>query len=98
MTNCDHMFINQEGYENTNYNKVSENITDKEKIKINNTPDTCRKSILSKFKITYTTRQEQAWILDNIMLQKEEVCGNTIYSSSEASGVNHIIHRSRRLR
>ena len=34
----------------------------------------------------------------NIMLQNEEVCGNTIYSSSEASGVNHIIHRSRRLR
>ena len=29
----------------------------------------------------------------NIMLQNEEVCGNTIYSSSEASGVNHIIHR-----
>ena len=27
------------------------------------------------------------------MLQNEEVCGNTIYSSSEASGVNHIIHR-----
>ena len=26
------------------------------------------------------------------MLQNEEVCGNTIYSSSEASGVNHIIH------
>ena len=25
------------------------------------------------------------------MLQNEEVCGNTIYSSSEASGVNHII-------
>ena len=37
-------------------------------------------------------------ILYNIMLQNEEVCGNTIYSSSEASGVNHIIHRSRRLR
>ena len=37
-------------------------------------------------------------ILHNIMLQNEEVCGNTIYSSSEASGVNHIIHRSRRLR
>ena len=35
---------------------------------------------------------------DNIMLQNEEVCGNTIDSSSEASGVNHIIHRSRRLR
>ena len=34
----------------------------------------------------------------NIMLQNEEVCGNTIYSSSEASGVNHIIHQSRRLR
>ena len=34
----------------------------------------------------------------NILLQNEEVCGNTIYSSSEASGVNHIIHRSRRLR
>ena len=34
----------------------------------------------------------------NIMLQNEEVWGNTIYSSSEASGVNHIIHRSRRLR
>ena len=34
----------------------------------------------------------------NIMLQNEEVCGNTIYSSSEVSGVNHIIHRSRRLR
>ena len=33
-----------------------------------------------------------------IMLQNEEVCGNTIYSSSEASGVNHVIHRSRRLR
>ena len=33
--------------------------------------------------------------LYNIMLQNEEVCGNTIYSSS---GVNHIIHRSRRLR
>ena len=33
----------------------------------------------------------------NIMLQNEEVCDNTIYSSSEASGVNHIIHRSRRL-
>ena len=33
-----------------------------------------------------------------IMLKNEEVCGNTIYSSSEASGVNHIIHRSRRLR
>ena len=32
------------------------------------------------------------------MLQNEEVCGNTIYSSSEASGVSHIIHRSRRLR
>ena len=32
------------------------------------------------------------------MLQNEEVCGNTIYSSSEASEVNHIIHRSRRLR
>ena len=28
------------------------------------------------------------------MLQNEEVCGNMIYSSSEASGVNHIIHRS----
>ena len=28
------------------------------------------------------------------MLQNEEVCGNTIYSSSEASGVNHIIHRA----
>ena len=27
------------------------------------------------------------------MLQNEEVCGNTIYSSSEASGVNDIIHR-----
>ena len=27
------------------------------------------------------------------MLQNKEVCGNTIYSSSEASGVNHIIHR-----
>ena len=26
------------------------------------------------------------------MLQNEEVCGNTICSSSEASGVNHIIH------
>ena len=37
-------------------------------------------------------------ILCNIMLQNEEVCGNTIYSSSEASGVNHIIYRSRRLR
>ena len=36
--------------------------------------------------------------LYNIMLQNEEVCGKTIYSSSEASGVNHIIHRSRRLR
>ena len=36
-------------------------------------------------------------ILYNILLQNEEVCGNTIYSSSEASGVNHI-HRSRRLR
>ena len=35
--------------------------------------------------------------LQNIMLQNEEVCGNTIYSSSKASGVNHIIHRSRRL-
>ena len=35
---------------------------------------------------------------DNIMLQNEEVCGNTIYSLSEASGVNHIIHQSRRLR
>ena len=23
------------------------------------------------------------------MLQNEEVCGNTIYSSSEASGINH---------
>ena len=34
----------------------------------------------------------------NIMLQNEEVCGNTIYSSSEASGVNHIIHLSLRLR
>ena len=34
----------------------------------------------------------------NIVLQNEEVCGNTIYSSSEASGVNHIIHRSRKLR
>ena len=34
----------------------------------------------------------------NIMLQNEEVCGNMIYSSSEASRVNHIIHRSRRLR
>ena len=34
----------------------------------------------------------------NIMLQNEEVCGNTIYSSSEASGVNHIIQRNRRLR
>ena len=32
------------------------------------------------------------------MLQNEEVCGITIYSSSEASGVDHIIHRSRRLR
>ena len=31
------------------------------------------------------------------MLQDEEVCGNTIYSSSEAGGVNHIIHQSRRL-
>ena len=31
---------------------------------------------------------------NNILLQNEEVCGNTIYSSSEASGVNHIIHRS----
>ena len=29
----------------------------------------------------------------NIMLQNEEVYGNTINSSSEASGVNHIIHR-----
>ena len=28
----------------------------------------------------------------NIMLQNKEVCGNTIYSSSETSGVNHIIH------
>ena len=37
-------------------------------------------------------------IYSNIMLQNEEVCGNTIYSSSEASGVNYIIHRSRRLR
>ena len=37
-------------------------------------------------------------IMYNIMLQNEEVCGNTIYSSSEASGENHIIHRSRRLR
>ena len=26
----------------------------------------------------------------NIMLQNEEVCGNTIYSSSEASGVNDL--------
>ena len=33
----------------------------------------------------------------NKMLQNE-VYGNTIYSSSETSGVNHIIHRSRRLR
>ena len=32
------------------------------------------------------------------MLQNEEVCGNAIYFSSEASGVNHTIHRSRRLR
>ena len=32
--------------------------------------------------------------LCNIMLQNEAVCGNTIYSSSEASGVNHIVHRS----
>ena len=37
-------------------------------------------------------------ILYNILLQNEEVCGNTIYTSSEASGVNHIIHRSQRLR
>ena len=36
--------------------------------------------------------------LYNILLQNEEACGNTIHSSSEASGVNHIIHRSRRLR
>ena len=28
------------------------------------------------------------------MLQNEEVCDNTICSSSEASGVDHIIHRS----
>ena len=34
----------------------------------------------------------------NIVLQNEEVCGNTIYSSSEASGVNNIIHLSLRLR
>ena len=32
-------------------------------------------------------------LLYNIMLENEEVCDNTIYSSSEASGVNHIIHR-----
>ena len=30
------------------------------------------------------------------MLHNEEVCSSTIYSSSEASGVNHIIHRSRK--
>ena len=36
--------------------------------------------------------------LYNIMLQNKELCRNTIYSSSEASGVNHIIHRSQRLR
>ena len=36
-------------------------------------------------------------ICHNIMLQNEEVCGYTIYFSSEASGVNQIIHRSRRL-
>ena len=36
--------------------------------------------------------------LHNILLQNEEVCGNTIYSSSEANGVNHIIHLSLRLR
>ena len=34
----------------------------------------------------------------HIMLHNEEVWSNTIYSSSEASGVNHIIHRSRMLR
>ena len=35
---------------------------------------------------------------DTIMLQNEEVCGCTIYSSSEASEVNHIIHLSLWLR
>ena len=41
---------------------------------------------------------ESGCIMYNIMLQNEEVCGNTICSSSGASGENHIIHRSRRLR
>ena len=31
----------------------------------------------------------------NIMLQNEEVCGNTIYSSSEASGVNNDLFSTR---
>ena len=34
----------------------------------------------------------------NIVLHNEEVWSNTIYSSSEASGLNHIIHLSLRLR
>ena len=46
------------------------------------------------FLLTVTVTQE----FNNIILQNEEVCGNTIYSSSEASGLNHIIHQSRRLR
>ena len=48
--------------------------------------------------IVWHTKFISVGTCDNIMLQNEEVCGNTIYSSSEASGVNHIIHRSRRLR
>ena len=31
----------------------------------------------------------------NIMLQNEEVCGNTIYSSNEASGVNNDLSSTR---
>ena len=35
------------------------------------------------------------FIVCNIMLQNEEVCGNTIYSSSEASGVNNDLFSTR---
>ena len=42
--------------------------------------------------IIYQIYINSQFILCNILLQNEEVCGNAIYSSSEASGVNHIIH------
>ena len=34
-------------------------------------------------------------LIYNIMLQNEEVCGNMIYSSSEASGVNNDLFSTR---